>query len=284
MKKHLSLFLFIFHSIASAASMKITPIDQHLWLLQGEGGNIVLAAGSNEALLVDSGLYEESANLRATLTELGVANCRWIINTHFHYDHTGGNALPGATVIATPALRQRLSVPQMLWRQQFPAQPESTWPQMSVDERLTLYLGKNEPVEIIAIPGGHTDSDALVFFPHAGVIAVGDIYFAGMYPIVHPEHGGDLLHMIERLKQALALLPANGKVVPGHGPLATRAELADWIAMVEFSLEHVRWARTAGLTLAQLQQSPLPKPLMPYQHGYRTPAQWWETVWKALPQ
>src|SRR6185295_7814703 len=166
---------------------------------------------------------------------------RWIVNTHFHYDHTGGNAevAADATIIASKATRRRLTSVQQLWGTDHDPLPQRARPNLTIDAEITLNVG-NDPVQVRPLPGGHTDGDVVVLLPKSHVAVLGDDLFAGMFPIVHPEHGGSLLALREHLRRLRLDLPADTIIVPGHGPLATRDDLDRLLAMLDASIDYVR--------------------------------------------
>ena len=259
------------------------PLKPGIWMIQGEGSNSTIASGSEGVLLIDTDLAATAPDLRASIQQHGLAQPKWILNTHFHYDHTGGNALFSheASVFATKALAQRLQTPQTLWREKHAARPAIEWPTVLLDAEIQLSVNQ-ELVRLIPLRQGHTDGDAIVLFPQSGVAAVGDLMFGGMFPIVHPEHGGGLLVMREHLAWIFQQLPEGGVVVPGHGPQQSREDLRDYLNMLDQSIAHVRQQIALGKTLQEIQTLALPSICERYSHGYRTPAQWIEMIYVAL--
>lgn len=263
--------------------IRATQLRPGLWMLQGEGGNVTASIGDDGVLLVDDELAPMAPKLLAVLRELGGAAPRFVVNTHFHYDHTGGNAVFGrqATIIAATAVRQRLMSPQQLWGRQHDAQPREAWPTLTFDDVVSLHVNGDD-VTVKHLAQGHTDGDAVVLFQRGRLASLGDLYFAGMYPIFHPEHGGSLKHLVEHLDWVLKQLPDDALIVPGHGPLATKADLARYHRMIVASIEIVRAGIAAGKPLAQLQADGLPAEWESFSHGYRTTAQWIAAIHQQL--
>src|SRR5262249_32192722 len=154
---------------------------------------------------------------------------------------TGGNeifAREGAVVVAPRELRRRLLTTQKLWGKDMPPAPVAGRPTMTFDEAVTLHFD-GEGIEGRHLPGGPTARDAVVWFPRSKVMAMGDLYFAGMFPIFHPEHGGDLRGYLRNVRAVLARIPDDARVIPGHGPVTSKAELAAYARMIDESIAWV---------------------------------------------
>ena len=260
-----------------------TPLTASITLLEGAGGNITASIGPDGVLLVDDDFKEMSDKLTAKLKDLGGATPRWIVNTHFHYDHTGGNESygPTATIIASKEVRERLMTEQTLWNQVHPAEPHLALPTVTFEKSLTLEVN-GDTAQVMHLPHGHTDGDSVVLFNHGKVIAMGDLFFSGMYPIFHPEHEGSLQGYIHDLKWVLNQAPADAKIVPGHGPLSTRADLNRFYEMILASVAKVKLAIHAGKTLDQIKKEGLDPKWESFSHGYRTTDQWLTAIYQNL--
>jgi glyoxylase-like metal-dependent hydrolase (beta-lactamase superfamily II) len=267
----------------SKEEVKSTPLTSSLYMLEGAGGNMTALIGADETLLVDDDFAEMADKLLAKLKELGGKSPRYIVNTHFHYDHTGGNEVFGtsATIIAATAVRERLKTDQVLWGTTHPAEPAQALPVVTYDHSLTLNVA-GEAVRIVHFPHGHTDGDSVVFFERGKVVNLGDLYFSGMYPIFHPEHKGSLSGYIDNLKEILKLIPADAKIVPGHGPISGKAELEKYLQMILASVKTVRDGKKAGRTLEQIQKAGLPAKWEPFSHGYVTTDRWIAMVYNNI--
>src|SRR5690242_1205881 len=200
--------------------IKSTRLTPSLYMLEGAGGNMTALIGSDGVLLVDDDFAPMADKLVRKLKELKGNSPRYIVNTHFHYDHTGGNEVfgPTATIIAASEVRERLKTEQTLWKKQHPPAPPQALPTLTFDQSLTLHVD-GEDVRIVHLPHGHTDGDTVVFFSRGKVISMGDLYFSGMYPIFHPEHGGSLDGYANNIAAVLREAPEDSKIVRGHGPL-----------------------------------------------------------------
>lgn len=172
---------------------KATPLTSTIYMLEGAGGNITASIGSDGVLLVDDDFAPMAEKLVTKLKELKGGSPRFIINTHFHYDHTGGNEVFGstATIIASTAVRDRLASEQTLWKKQHPPEPSQALPTLTFENALSLHLNDDE-IRTVHLLKGHTDGDTVVFFKRNKVVSMGDLYFSGMFPIFHPEHNESL--------------------------------------------------------------------------------------------
>ena len=263
-----------------AITVEATPLAGTIYELQGTGGNMTALLGPDGVLLVDDDFAPAAPVIVARLKDLGGGSPRYIVNTHFHYDHTGGNEVFGATatIIAATAVRERLMHEQTLWKKQHPAEPHSALPVVTFDQSLALHLD-GEDVDVVHLPHGHTDGDSVVFFRTSKVASMGDLYFAGMYPIFHPEHDGSLSGYVSDVGWALSQMSDDYKVVPGHGPVTGKAALAQYYAMIQASMATVRAGIAKGETLQQIQADGLPAVYEPFSHGYVTTSRWIEMVY-----
>ncbi|MFZ3230973.1 MAG: MBL fold metallo-hydrolase [Pseudobdellovibrio sp.] len=234
-------------------------------------------------LLVDDDFAEMSEKLVAKLKELKGSGPRFVVNTHFHYDHTGGNERFGssATIIAATAVRNRLMQEQTLWGKQHPAVSANALTILTFDDSLTLHIN-NEDVRIMHLPHGYTDGDSVVFFEKNKIISMGDLYFSGMYPVFHVEHEGSLQGFVDDIKFVLKQTSANSKIVPGHGPLSTKAELQTYCDMIVVSVATMKSGIRKGHSLEQMQKDGLPSKWDSFSHGYLTTSQWVGLIYKGL--
>lgn len=261
-----------------------TSPSSSLHMLTGAGGNITALIGPGGTLLVDTDFAPMAEKLVAHLKELGGDSPRFIVNTHFHYDHTGGNEVFGntATILAANALRDRLKTEQILWGKKHPPAAPQALPSVTFEKTLTLHLN-GEEIRLLHLPRGHTDGDTVALFRNANVASLGDLYFSGMYPIFHPEHEGSLTGYAANLEGVLKLLPENSRIVPGHGPLSTKAELTRYRAMILASIAVVKKAKRLGKTLTQVQKAGLPAQWESFSHGYLSTDKWLALVYKNVP-
>ena len=283
------LFFLIFSKMSladdefSKVEFKAKALTKSIYMLEGAGGNITASIGADGVLLVDDDFSEMSNKLIAKLQVLGGASPRFIINTHFHYDHTGGNENFGktATIIAATEVRDRLMTEQTLWHTKHPAAISVALPIITYDQSLTLHLNSDD-IKIVHLHHGHTDGDTVVFFDKNKVISMGDLYFAGMYPIFHPEHEGDLNGYIKNIEQVIHLAPNDSQIVPGHGPLSNIEELKLYYEMLIDSVAAVKAGIKKGKTLEEIQKNGLPLKWESFGHGYLSTEKWIALLYKSL--
>ena len=262
---------------------KATPIGPSLYMIEGAGGNVTAFIGKSGTLLVDDDFAPMAEKLLNKLKELGGSSPRYIINTHFHYDHTGGNEAFGstATIIAATETRERLMHEQTLWHKQHAPVSEKALPTVTFDQSLTIHLNHDD-VTVLHMLNGHTDGDSVVLFNRGKVVCMGDLYFSGMFPIFHPEHNGSLDGLVRNLETLLKKIPTDAKIVPGHGPISNRAALEKYYRMIVDSISTVRNGIGKGQTLEQIQKTGLDKEWEPFSHGFRNTDQWIESIYRSL--
>jgi glyoxylase-like metal-dependent hydrolase (beta-lactamase superfamily II) len=263
--------------------VRVTPLTATLYMLQGAGGNVTASIGPDGVLLVDCDFAEMSDKLVAKLKELKGSSPRLIINTHFHYDHTGGDQIFGstATIIAATQVRTRLMSEQVLWKKTHPAFPTNALPILTFDDSVMLHMNGDD-IRAVHLPNGHTDGDTVVFFQNENVASLGDLYFSGMYPIFHPEHQGNLNSYLHNIDSILKKIPDGTRIIPGHGPLSNKRELAQYREMIAASIEVVKTGIKRGMTLERLQKQGLPEKWESFSHGYRTTDQWIQSIYQSL--
>lgn len=264
-------------------TVKSTQLAQSVYMLEGAGGNVTALVGSEGTLLVDDDFAEMAEKLLAKLKELKGETPRYIINTHFHYDHTGGNQVFGspATIIAASEVRERLTSEQTLWNKKHAPLPKQAWPTVTFNQSLSLHLN-GEDVRIVHMTQGHTDGDTVVFFPQSKVVSLGDLYFSGMYPIFHPEHNGSLEGYAKNVKRVLDQISDDYKVVAGHGPLSGKSDLEKYHKMILASIATVQKGIKAGHSLEQIQKTGLAPEWESFSRGYSTTDRWLALVYKSL--
>ena len=247
----------------SKVEIKTTQLADGLYLLQGAGGNMTAAVGADGVLLVDDEFAPLAEKIRAALKGLGGSDrpLRYVIDTHYHYDHTGGNkplAEGGATVIAADQLRARLMSGGTagnggsISREMKPVEPGAL-PQITFDHALTVHMN-GEDIRAVHYANAHTDGDSIVYFPKSHVVAMGDIYVRYGFPFIDINGGGTVQGMIAACIDVLRTVPADSKIVPGHGELAGVDDLRTYLKMLQDTSAAVGAAIKAGKTLTQMKQ------------------------------
>lgn len=237
----------------SAVEVSITPIRAGLHLITGRGGNIVASTGTDGTFLVDDQYAPLTDKIRAALSTVTDQPVRFVVNTHWHGDHVGGNenlGRAGAVIVAHDNVRQRMSSDQFMaaFNSTVPAAPAKALPVITFGESLSLHLN-GDTMQVIHVPNAHTDGDAVVFFQTANVLHMGDTYFNGLYPFIDLGSGGGIHGMIAAVAECVALTNADTVIVPGHGPLGTRAELMAYGEMLAGFRDRIAELKAAGRTL-----------------------------------
>lgn len=227
------------------AQFDATQVTDKIWLLQGQGGNIAAFVGPEGVLLVDDSFDRLSESLEAAVLELGGGLPRFVLNTHFHGDHTGGNAALGreGRIIAHANTRNRLI--------DIYDAPVEALPQITYTKEANLFFN-NQQLRLIHLASGHTDGDSVVWFVDSSIIHMGDLLFAGRFPFIDLNNGGSLEGALANLKHVRGMLPESTIVIPGHGPLTDVAGISDVIDMIEATSAEVREGLDAGMSVDQL--------------------------------
>jgi glyoxylase-like metal-dependent hydrolase (beta-lactamase superfamily II) len=236
--------------------IKTAKLTDTIFLLQGVGGNMVAQIGPDGKLLIDSSVATASRAIVQTLGKLNGSPLKLLLNTHWHFDHTDGNAAlhdAGAFIIAQETTRLRLSTPQKmkLFNLDFPASPTGGLPQLTFVDSEKLYFD-NDELDMVHAPNAHTDSDIFVHFVSGNVIHTGDLWFNGFYPLIDDSTGGTVNGMIQGVDQVLALADDKTKIVPGHGPLGDKRALQKYRDMLSTVANRIEKLKIAGQTLDQV--------------------------------
>jgi glyoxylase-like metal-dependent hydrolase (beta-lactamase superfamily II) len=212
-------------------TVQIRPlkITDKVYMLKGSGGNIGLLTGTDGLLMIDDQFAPLSEKIAKAVNSIDAGAVRFLINTHIHGDHTGGNEnfkKLGATLVAHDVVRQRMSKESVNARtnQTSPPRDKSAWPEITFAERMNFHLNE-EDIELYHFAKGHTDGDIVIRFVKANVYHTGDLFNRTSYPYIDGGNGGDFNGYITNLDKILALVDDNAKLIPGHGNLATKTDL-----------------------------------------------------------
>ncbi len=231
-------------------------VTDGVYMLLGEGGNIGVSAGEDGILLIDTQFAELMDKIKSALSEINPGPVRIVLNTNWHYDHASGNeplGKSGSLIIAHVNSRMRMSSEQYFpdFNQTVPVFPEAALPVVTFKDSLTLHFNGDE-IHVIHIKNAHSDADIVVHFRKANVIHSGDIFFSVLYPFIDISHGGSIDGMIAASERILAMTDENTKIIPGHGPLSNREELADCLDMLVTLRDRIGNQIKEGKTLEEV--------------------------------
>ena len=208
----------------SKVEIKVQKVSGTVYMLEGLGGNIGASIGEDGIVIVDDEFLPLADKIEAALKGITDKPVKFVLNTHWHGDHTGGNPHFGekAPIIAQENVRKRLAAGGKTRFGEVPPAPKAALPVITFDNDVSVHLN-NEDIRAIHIPNGHTDGDSVIFFPKANVVHMGDDFFnGGMFPFIDLESGGSVQGMIAGDEKVLAEVPDDVKIIPGHGPLGSK--------------------------------------------------------------
>jgi len=238
-----------------AVQIKATQVAGHVWMLEGEGGNIGVSAGEDGVFLIDDQFAPLTPKIVAAIKNISDKPVRFLINTHWHGDHTGGNenlGKAGVIIVAQDNVYKRLSaggVIQML-KQSYPPAPKAALPVITFSDTATLHLNDDD-VTAHHLPPAHTDGDSYIVFRKANVVHTGDVFAAYRYPFIDPESGGSVKGVIRAIDILLPLLNDDTKLIPGHGPLSTKKDVLEYRRMIGTVVTRVEKMVKSGKTLEE---------------------------------
>lgn len=259
--------------------VKTTKINGNVYLLQGRGGNVGAIVGPEGILIVDDDYKNMSEKLAAALKELGSEKPRFVLNTHWHGDHTEGNEFFGkeSTIVAHLNVRRRMMDPPTIFGQKRAPFLPVALPVVTYSESMTIHIN-GEEVKLVHYPNGHTDGDTVVFFEKAKVVHFGDTFFFGRFPFVDIDSGGSVQGIINNIGSLLQKIPADAKLIPGHGPLATHADLKNYHSIIVESSKIVTDAMKAGKSLEEIQKAGFPEKFKEAGSGFIKTEAWIATI------
>ncbi len=233
-----------------SVEVKAVPVSDGIYMLMGEGGNIGVSIGEDGTFAIDDQYAQMSTKIAAAIQQLSGDLPKFLINTHWHGDHTGGNAHfgeQGAIIVAHENVRESLKVEKSikLFNMHKPPSPKEALPVVTFQNEMSLHLNGDD-IRLLHVANAHTDGDAIVHFTQANVIHAGDTFFNGFYPFIDVDSGGGIAGMIAACNTVIALANDQTKIMPGHGPLASKADLVAFRDMLVVAEKNIRALIIAG--------------------------------------
>jgi len=272
----------------SKVQMKVTKVSGNVYMLEGAGGNIGASVGDDGIVIVDDQYAPLADKIKAALKGITDKPVRFVINTHYHGDHTGGNAIfqQTAPIIAQDNVRKRLQEGGKggnFGGVQFDSkpQPKEALPIITFDHDVTVHLN-GEDIRALHFPSGHTDGDSVIFFPKSNVVHMGDDFVTYGFPFIDLSGGGSVEGMIAALEQVVAQVPADVKVIPGHGPISNLDDVRRFTAMLKDTKAVVENGIKQGKSLYQLKQENVLAPWQKWSGDVITSEQWLVTLFNDL--
>lgn len=273
----------------SQVTVKVVPVATGVYMLEGMGGNIGLSVGKDDAFIIDDQYAPMTPKIKAAVATVTAKPVRFVVNTHWHGDHTGGNeamAGSGAIIFAHENVRRRMTRDQFVavFNRTYPASPTAALPVITFSDTISFYVN-DDTLRTFHVRNAHTDGDAIVIFRKANVVHMGDTYFNGMYPFIDLSTGGSIAGVIAAANQVLAVTNAATRIIPGHGPLGARADLVRYRDMLVTVRDRVGRLAAQRRTLKQVLDA---KPLADFDaqwgKGFVTPEMFLTIVYQSLSE
>jgi glyoxylase-like metal-dependent hydrolase (beta-lactamase superfamily II) len=260
--------------------IKTEKVAGNVYVLFGQGGNIGVSVGKDGLLMIDDQFERIADKIKAALKELGADKPRFLFNTHWHGDHTGGNTVFGADsiIIAHQNVRTRLSTPNSGGREFKPLAPVGL-PMITYNEGLSVHFN-GEEVRAVHYPSGHTDGDTVLFFTASNVVHLGDNFFAGRFPFVDLNSGGSVEGLAKNIAELIKTIPADARLIPGHGPVSTVSDLKAYHQMLTETTTLVR-EKMKTKSLDEIKKEGLPEKYKSWSWDFIKTETWIETIHKS---
>ncbi|MFQ5648676.1 MAG: MBL fold metallo-hydrolase [bacterium] len=267
---------------ASKIEIVATKVAGNVYMIHGRddskafsGGNIGVSVGDDGVVMVDSKMAPLGDKIKTAIKELGGDSPKYILNTHVHGDHTSGNIgfSKDGTIIAHTNVRKRIMGDQ----------PEDAWPVLTFEQSVSIHFN-GEEIKALHFPRGHTDGDAVVYFTGSNVVHMGDHYFSGLLPFVDLDSGGSVQGYMANVKKVLDELPDDVKIIPGHGPLATKDDLQTNYRMLQETTSLVTQKMKEGRSLDEIKTDGLQEEWKSWSWSFISTERWIATIYKSYSE
>ena len=252
----------------SQVTITAEQLSENVYVLFGAGGNMALVTGSDQNYLIDDQFAPLSDKILFKIKSLNDKPLAYVLNTHWHGDHTGGNenlAKEGALIIASDRVYDRLKSGQQSARRNTPPAPNVALPVISFSDQMNLRYREDAHIHGMHVNDAHTDGDSFYYFPEENVIHLGDNFFNGKYPFIDIDSGGDIDGLLSNLRMAAAMIDEETKIIPGHGAVGTLADLKAYTHVLETCVTLIKDLRDEGLSVDEIIDA---KPLAAWDDSY----------------
>ena len=271
----------------SKVQIKTEKLSDTTYMMTGDGGNLGLSIGPDAVFVIDDQFAPLTPKIQAAIAALTKQPVKFVLNTHWHFDHTGGNenmGKAGALIVAHENVRKRMSVEGLIkfFGMKTPASPKAALPVVTFTRDVTFHINGDE-VFAYHVANAHTDGDAIVYFKNSDVIHMGDTFFNRLYPFIDTSSGGKVDGMLAAVDQVLAVANDRTKIIPGHGPLGNKADLNAYRDMLATVSGRIKVLIKSGKSLDDVQAA---KPTAEFDavwgKGFLSPQQWVEMLYENL--
>jgi glyoxylase-like metal-dependent hydrolase (beta-lactamase superfamily II) len=277
----------------SKVQIKVTKVSGNIYMLEGAGGNIAASVGEDGIVIVDDQFAPLAEKIQAALKNLGITEkpVRFVINTHYHGDHTGGNApfsTAGSTVIAQDNVRKRMETGGAAGnggsiKMDVPPAPKAALPIITFERDVTVHLN-GEDIRALHFPAGHTDGDAIIFFPKNNVVHMGDDFVRYGFPFIDVVSGGSVQGMIAAMERVSTQLPKDVKVIPGHGAISNLDDVREFVKMLKETSAAVQKAIDGHKTVEEMKQEKILEPWKKWSGDFLDADKFIETLCNSLTE
>ena len=267
----------------STVEVKSTPVAGTVHVIVGAGGNIGVSVGEDGIVMIDDQYAPLAPKIEAALRLITPKPVRFILNTHHHGDHTGGNEQFGksAPIVAHENVRKRLAAGTTARGNATPPAAPGALPVLTFNDSLTIHLN-GEDIRAVHMPHGHTDGDSVIWFTKSNVVHMGDTFFNGTFPFVDRENGGSVRGLTANIDKVIATIPDDAKVIPGHGSVSDKNGLRAFVAMLRGTSAAIESGIAAGKTIDQLKSEKVLAAWDSWGQGFIKSDFWIETLHNEL--
>lgn len=262
------------HGAGEDVQIQTIPVAGNIYMLVGQGGNIGVSVGEDGILIIDDQFAPLADKIRSALAALHKGELEYVLNTHHHGDHVGGNPIFGekATIIAHENVRKHLVTQGFA---------KTGLPVITFDQSLTVHFN-GETIRAVHYANGHTDGDSIIFFESSNVVHMGDEFFNGRFPFVDMAHGGDPMKLMANVEAVMGMLRPDARIIPGHGPLGTLDDLRAYHQMLVETSALVREQVKAGKSLDEIKKKGLPARWNAWSSKFVSTERWIEILYQGL--